>query len=163
MADVRPYPEIENANPDPTPVITDSVLGTDDPGGTPITVNFTLTRIKALFAAVAETLTNKRITKRPGVVASSATPTIDTDAYDLVTTELSDDISSVTLSGTPTAGQMLAWILTDGGSGQTIDISGSVSAGPSDLPTAITANAVLNLLLLYTGSAWKCMDAREDV
>lgn len=35
---------------DTTPILTDEVLGTDDPGGTPTTVTFILSAIKSLFS-----------------------------------------------------------------------------------------------------------------
>lgn len=58
--------------------------------------------------SAANTLTNKRITKRIGTAASSATPSIDCGLYDQYNiTALAAAITAVTITGTPTDGQEL--------------------------------------------------------
>lgn len=73
--------------------------------------------------ALAETFTNKRITRRIGTVASSATPSINTDNYDQFNiTALAAAITSMTtnLTGTPTDGQPLRIRFKDDGTGRGI-------------------------------------------
>jgi hypothetical protein len=70
-----------------------------------------------------QTLTNKRVTKRTGTVASSATPTINTDNVDYYSiTAQAAAITSFTtnLSGTPTDGQTLWISITDNGTARAI-------------------------------------------
>jgi hypothetical protein len=91
--------------------------------------------------AGTETLTNKRITKRSSSITSnSATPSINTDSYDYVSiTSQTANITSVTVSGTPTAGQTL-WIAITASSGTpTITWGSSFEASASiSLPTTIS-------------------------
>jgi hypothetical protein len=92
-----------------------------------------------------ETLTNKRITKRSASITSnSATPSINTDSYDYVSiTSQTANITSVTVSGTPTVGQTL-WIAITASSGSptiswgsSFEASGSISL-PSTISTTRT-------------------------
>lgn len=67
------------------------------------------------------TLSNKRITKRIGTTASSATPSINTDSVDQYNiTALAAAITSVTVSGTPTDGQELDVRVKDDGTARAI-------------------------------------------
>lgn len=108
-----------------------------------------------------ETLTNKRITKRVGTVASSATPTINTDNYDAYTiTALATNITSMTtnLSGTPTDFQSLTIRIKDNGTLRTITWGASFQDGGVKLPITTKAGKVLLVGLIYnsTDSKWTC-------
>lgn len=89
------------------------------------------------------TLTNKRVTKRTGTTASSATPTINTDNVDFYSiTAQSEAITSFTtnLSGTPTEGQTL-WIAITGTAARAITWGASFEASTVALPTTtVTTN-----------------------
>lgn len=109
--------------------------------------------------AATQTLTNKRITARVGTTASSATPTINTDNYDLYTlTAQAADITSMTtnLSGTPTTGQWLdIWIT--GTAARAITWGASFGSGPATLPTTTVTTKTLYVRLMWDGSIWRCM------
>jgi len=106
------------------------------------------------------TLTNKRVTKRVGTVASSATPTINTDNYDIFTiTAQNTDITSMTtnLSGTPTDGQELLISIT-GTLSRNITWGTSFEDGNSILPDATSGTQRLDVFLMWNAvtSKWRC-------
>ena len=106
MADAKITALTENT----TPASGDLLPLADDPGGTPVTQKISLGTIATWLAALTQTLTNKRVTKRITSEASSATPTINTDNCDIHRiTALAVNVTSMTtnLSGTPTAMQPL--------------------------------------------------------
>lgn len=93
------------------------------PTATSITLTLPTATDRLVGRLSTDTLTNKRVTKRVNTVASSATPTINTDSTDLFTiTAQAAAITSMTtnLSGTPTGGQSLLIRIKDNGSPQTI-------------------------------------------
>lgn len=109
------------------------------------------------------TLTNKRITKRTGTTASSATPTINTDNIDFYSiTALAAAITSFTtnLTGTPTDGQVLWIAITDNGTaraitwGATFEASGNVA-----LPTTTVISTRLDVGFVWNAatSKWRCV------
>jgi hypothetical protein len=104
------------------------------------------------------TLTNKRITKRTGTTASSATPTINTDNVDeyYITAQTADITSFTTnLSGTPTLGQML-FISVIGTAARGITWGPSFGNGPVALPTTTVTTTELSVLVKWDGSVWRC-------
>lgn len=109
------------------------------------------------------TLTNKRVTLRVGSTASSATPTIDTDAvdsYDI--TALATNITSMTtnLTGTPTTDQRLWLSFTDNGTARTITWGSSFEAsGTTALPTTTVINTRLDVGFIWNSatSKWRCV------
>jgi hypothetical protein len=110
-----------------------------------------------------ETMTNKRITKRTATIASTATPTINTnnlDGYSI--TALATAITSFTtnLSGTPTDKQTL-WIdITDNGSSQSITWGASfASSGTVALPTSTVSGVRLDIGFVWNTvtSKWRCV------
>ncbi len=109
-----------------------------------------------------ETLTNKRITPRVDTSeTSSATPTINTDNYDIKTlTAQSGDITSFTtnLSGTPTAGQVLIIQIT-GTAARAITWGASFEASTVALPTTTVSTAMLTVGFIWNTatSKWRCM------
>ena len=109
-----------------------------------------------------QTATNKRITPRTGTVASSATPTINTDNVDFFSiTALAVDITSMTtnLSGTPTEGQTL-WIAITGTATRAITWGASFEASTNDpLPTTTSGTTRLDIGFIWNTvtSKWRCM------
>lgn len=104
-----------------------------------------------------QTLTNKRITKRTATVASSATPTINTDNVDFFTiTALAVDITnmSTNLSGTPTTGDRLEiWIT--GTATRAIAWGASFTATTVALPTTTSSTATLKVFFIRGASTWE--------
>lgn len=109
-----------------------------------------------------QTMTNKRVTPRTGTVASSATPTINTDNVDFYSiTALAADITSMTtnLSGTPTDGQRL-WIAITGTAARAITWGASFEASASaPLPTTTVTTNRLDVVFVWNTatSKWRCM------
>lgn len=114
-----------------------------------------------------QTLTNKRITPRVGTDTSSATPTIDTDAYDAYSiTALATNITSMTtnLSGTPTNFQKLIIRFKDNGSARSITWGASFEAKGVDLPTTTVISKVLTVGFIYdtVTSKWGCVASAQE-
>lgn len=110
-----------------------------------------------------DTLTNKRVTPRVGTVASSATPTINTDNYDIYgLTAQAVDVTSFTtnLTGTPTDGQRL-WIYIVGTASRAITWGASFENGIATLPTTTTTTQRLDVEFIWNAatSKWRCMRA----
>lgn len=109
----------------------------------------------------SQTLTNKRISVRVDTVASSATPTINTDTTDMFTiTALAVNITSMTtnLSGTPTEGQTL-WIAITGTAARTIAWGASFEASTIPLPTTTVTTERLDVGFVWNSatSKWRCL------
>lgn len=113
--------------------------------------------------ATTDTLTNKRVTPRVGTVASSATPTINTDNVDMFTiTALAANITSFTtnLSGTPTTGQRLLIRIKDNGTARTIAWGASFgSSGVASLPATTVLGRTHHVLLVWdeVAALWICL------
>lgn len=110
--------------------------------------------------AAAATLTNKRVTPRTDTVASSATPTINTDLVDFFSiTALAVNITSMTtnLTGTPTDGQKL-WLAITGTAARTIAWGTSFEASTVALPTTTVGTARLDIGFVWNAAAskWRC-------
>ena len=104
-----------------------------------------------------DTLTNKRITRRTGSTASSATPSINTDNVDqYILTALAVNITSMSsgLSGTPVTGQLL-WITFIPTATRTINWGASFESSTAILPTSITQRTDTGFI--YTGSVFRCI------
>lgn len=114
--------------------------------------------------SATQTLTNKRITPRVGTTASSATPSIDIDSYDMFTiTALATAITSMTsgLSGTPTNGQKLIIRILDNGTARAITWGASFASRGATLPTTTVLGKYLYVGLIYNSTAgvWDCVAA----
>ena len=108
-----------------------------------------------------QTLTNKRITKRTGTVASHATPTINTDNVDFFSiTAQAEAITSMTtnLSGTPTEGQTL-WLAITGTAARAITWGASFESSTTTLPATTVTTARLDVGLVWNTvtSKWRCV------
>ena len=111
-------------------------------------------------SAVA-TLANKRITKRVGTTTSSATPTINTDNYDVYTiTAQAVDITSLTtnLTGTPTDGQTL-WIAITGTAARAITWGSAFESSTVTLPTTTVSTSRLDVGFIWNSvtAKWRCI------
>jgi hypothetical protein len=108
------------------------------------------------------TLTNKRITARSGTIASSATPTINTDNVDYYSiTALAAAITSFTtnLSGTPTIGQTLWISIKDNGTARAITWGASFESSTIALPTTTVISTRLDVAFIWNEltSVWRCV------
>ncbi len=109
--------------------------------------------------ATTDTLTNKRLTPRTGTTTSSATPSINTDNVDFYSiTALAANITSFTMSGTPTDGQKL-WIAITGTAARTIAWGSSFEASTNALPTTTVSTDRLDVGFVWNTatSKWRCV------
>lgn len=108
-----------------------------------------------------QTLTNKRITKRVGATASSATPAINTDNYDAYKiTALTADIAGWTITGTPTDFDEFWLSVTASGADRYILWpSQFAESGSAKLPAVIPSGKTVRLKFVYdaTASKWQLM------
>ena len=118
------------------------------------------------YRTATETFTNKRWTARVGSTTSSATPTINTDNYDVYKlTAQTNDITSFTtnLSGTPADGDILEIQIT-GTATRAITWGSSFVSSTVTLPTTTSGTATLTVILqYYTTSSygnnkWVCVN-----
>lgn len=117
--------------------------------------------------SASNTLTNKRITPRVNTVASSATPTINTDTTDIFTiTALAAAITSFTtnLSGNPTTGQKLEIRILDNGTARAITWGASFATRGVTLPTTTVISKYLRVLLEWNevASVWDCIGVCQE-
>jgi hypothetical protein len=127
-----------------------------------------LTPADSVTASNTVTLTNKRITKRVGTTTSSATPTINTDSYDMYTiTALAAAITSFTtnLSGTPTTGQQLIIRIKDDGTARAITWGASFASRGATLPTTTVISKTMYVGLIWNevASVWDCIATAQEV
>lgn len=131
-------------------------LGSNTVSGTTAQFNTALIDWDFTTLAGAETLTNKRITKRVLSEASSATPSINTDSYDIYkATALAANVTSITISGTPTDGQMLLLSFTDNGTPRTLTPWSSFENSTVAFPTTTVTSTRLDILCIYNTATSK--------
>lgn len=121
--------------------------------------------VDVVMPATTDTLTNKRVTPRVNSIASSATPTTNTDNYDVVNiTALAAAITSMTtnLSGTPTIGQGLIFMIKDNGTARAITWGASFSAKGVALPTTTVISKLLTVGFMWNGSTWGCIGSAQE-
>lgn len=114
-----------------------------------------------VMRTTTDTLTNKRVTLRVGSTTSSATPTINTDNYDVYQlTAQAADITSFTtnLSGTPTDGDGLIIEIT-GTAARAITWGASFEASTVALPTTTVSTDKLTVGFIWNSatSKWRCI------
>lgn len=114
-----------------------------------------------------QTQTNKRITKRVTTIASSATPTVNTDNCDVVTiTALAAAITSMTtnLTGTPTNFQTLIFRILDNATGRAITWGAKFEPRGVALPTTTTASKLLTVGFIYdtVDDIWGCVASADE-
>ena len=119
-----------------------------------------------LTPSSTNTFTNKRWTARVGSTTSSATPTINTDNYDIYKlTAQAADITSMTtnLSGTPVDGDILEIQIT-GTAARAITWGSSFVSTTVTLPTTTVTTTTLTVILQYYTSSsygnnkWHCVN-----
>ena len=109
------------------------------------------------IASLAQTFTNKRVTPRVSFIASSATPSIDSDSCDIFKiTGLAVNITSVTITGTPTDGQKLTVSIV-GTANRSIVWGSQFANGNQKLPTMATTGH-MNVEFVYDTDTllWHC-------
>lgn len=110
-----------------------------------------------------QTLTNKRITKRFVAVTQSATPEINTDNMDIASiTGLAQAITSMTssLTGTPSAGDLLMIQFTDNGTARAISWGAKFGNTTITLPASTPGGSVLLRVVLEwdtVAALWQCV------
>lgn len=109
-----------------------------------------------------QTTSNKRETKRVTTTAQSATPTVNTDNTDVSSiTGLAQAITSMTtnLSGTPVAGDLLMFQITDNGTARAISWGSSFVATTIPLPTTTVISTMLRVGFQWNTatSKWDCI------
>jgi hypothetical protein len=129
-------------------------VATYDPGGI-------AAQVVGLVAA--QTLTNKRITRRVQTSAApGATPSMNTDLYDFIYfTGLNAAITSMTsgLTGTPVAGDRFVVGLTDNATARAITWGASFEPSTVPLPTTTVISALLLVGFVWNTvtSKWRCV------
>lgn len=102
-----------------------------------------------------------------GTVASSATPSINTDNVDIFTiTALAANITSMTsgLSGTPVNGQSLVVRILDNGTARSITWGASFVSRGATLPTTTVLSKYLYVGVVWnsTASKWDCVAVSQE-
>lgn len=119
--------------------------------------NFTADVTASTFSSAL--VSNTRIKKRFISVATSATPTLNTDNGDIFSlTGLSTNITnaSTNLTGTPTHGDLFSYEITDNGVARTITWGTSFSnTGTLSLPTTTVISTLLRCLFQYNSITGK--------
>lgn len=114
-----------------------------------------------VYLASTQTLTNKRITKRVVTVTQSATPSINTDNWDIFRiTGLAQAITSMTtnLTWTPSEWDMVMIQITDNGTARAITWWASFSSWTNaTLPTTTVISVMKKVLLQRIWSSWVCL------
>lgn len=119
--------------------------------------------VSVLTTSNTKTMSNKRLTRRVGTTASSATPTINTDNTDKYRiTALAAAITSFTtnLTGTPVDGDTLWISITDNGTARAITWGASFEAsGNVALPTTTVLSVRLDVMFVWNAatSKWRCV------
>jgi len=115
-----------------------------------------------VITTYGQTLTSKRVTPRSGVTTgSSAALIFTTDSNDVIEVgTLTSNVTTITISGTPTNGQVLQLSFTqDGTGGRIITWPSGVAFGTDYTSTMVptTANAKWQMTLTYNsaGSVWR--------
>lgn len=110
--------------------------------------------------ATTDTFTNKRITRRVGSAASSASLTIDSDSYDMyILTALAEACTINAPSGTPTQGQELIVRVKDDGTARALSWNAAFRAVSS---ATIPATTVLGKVL-YVGFLYNSTESKWDM
>lgn len=120
----------------------------------------------SVLAVSTLTFTNKRITPRVGSVLTASSFTIDTNSYDAFSfTALGSDISTVSMSGTPTDKQPLLVTFKASGADRNIqwDVT-KVSNYGSPLPSVATSGKVTTVAFRYdiNPSVFGCLASAQQ-
>lgn len=105
-----------------------------------------------------QTLTNKRVTPRVVTTADDATAVIDVDVTDQYQLTAMANATTISTTGTPTAGQKLLIRLKDNGTGRALTWDSVFRAIGVTLPTTTVANKTH-----YIGCVYNSTDSKFDV
>lgn len=136
-------------------------------GLTATTLTFTNVSGTVPSANIAATLTGKRVQPRVLSITSNATPTINTDSYDMVKiTAQAAAITSMTtnLTGTPDPGDMLLIRIKDDGTARAITWGSKFAARGAALRTTTTAGKYGYDLFIWNDatSTWDCVSTATE-
>jgi len=109
------------------------------------------------------TLTNKAITKRVATTANDATAVIDVDSYDEYYLTAMSAATTISITGTPVAGQTVFIGLLDDGTTRALTWTGISSFGSVTLPTTTTVSKQHIIGIKYVGAAWIAIAADTAV
>jgi len=112
-----------------------------------------------------QTLTNKRITKRVGTAASTATLTIDSDSYsEYYLTAQAEALEIAAPTGTPTAGQILIIGIKDNGTTRALTWNAAFVEIGCTLPTDTTEgkNHIIGCKWNVANSKWWVLAVGEE-
>jgi hypothetical protein len=112
-----------------------------------------------------QTLTNKRITARTSVNASSATPTPDADAHDVyILTAQAAAAAFAAPTGTPTEGQPLMLRIKDNGTARALTWDAIYRAVGITLPTTTVISKTVYVGLIYnnTDTKWDAIGVSQQ-
>lgn len=137
----------EDTSPDNT---ADFILTYDNSDSSPKKVK------PSTLASLAQALTNKRIDKRVASTTDDATAEIDCDSYDEYYLTAIANNTTISITGTPTAGQTIFIGLKDAGVSKTLTWTSITGLGVT-LPTATTASKQHIIGLKYIASAWRAI------
>jgi hypothetical protein len=113
--------------------------------------------------STAQTLTNKRITKRIYESAFDASLPVDSDQYDIISqTAISNSISITNPTGVPTNLQQLEFFLLDDGTPRNITWDTNYSSYVATLPTTTTAGKCLVLTFRYKAAKWQLISSLKQ-
>lgn len=160
---------ITNANISASAAIALSKLATTPvtPTGTEVLTNKDLTSgtnsfpITIATLAGTQTFTNKRVTKRVGTTADSATPTPAADDVDMYTvTALAQAATFGAPTGTPTNGQPLLVRIKDNGTARALSFN-AIYRFSTDMPapttTVLSKTLYLGFVYNSTDTKWDCV------
>lgn len=115
----------------------------------------------AVDADNVRTLKNKRIQGRVLTInAPAAAPAINTDNFDRLTlTSVAVNITAITVTGTPVAGDSLAIDITDNGSSRTYSLGTSFESSSISPPAVTVAGQKVSLFFDWNPatSKWRCV------
>ncbi len=132
---------------DPTALISDTAYDATTWNG--------VTTIAPSKNAVRDKFESFRPTKQVGSTTSTATPSVDSDSFDIYKiTALATAITSLTITGTPYDGKSLALIIKDDGTARGLVFGTGSCAFSLDLgaPTTTTAGKYLYCTFLYNST-----------
>lgn len=133
-------------------------LGSNTISGTLAQFNTAVTDADLASLAGAETLTNKRITRRVSSTADTATLTVDSDSYDgAKVTALAQALTVAAPTGTPTAMQPLIIRIKDNGTARALTWNAAFRAIGVTLPTTTVISKTV-----YVGCMWNAEDSKWD-
>lgn len=159
-------PAVTNAATSKTTPVDADEIPIVDSAASNVLKKLTWANIKTTLKTYFDTLYKPK--DRTNTVASSATPSINTDTTDIFTiTALATAITSMTtnLSGTPVNGQKLTIRIKDDGTARAITWGASFASRGATLPTTTVISKYLYVGFMYnsTAAVWDCVAVSQEV